>query len=315
MQCGSRICICPAIPEATVGRMAKELEIVAGESPFIDDPASFAKEGQDIGHRVLERAGGYEGLASSGLPFDRGDANHALVMLCLKVAEAVEAERPAFAERLRAEALKLGTEQARPGTASRQIDMASLFQDLSVTWQILEHPVKSKLKLADDLVGDLSQILMRAETKRIERDLVFLSYSHKDEVWLERLTTMLKPLMRSNTISVWTDKNIKPGERWKTEIKAALARASIAILLVSDHFLASDFIAENELPPLLKQAEENGVRIIWIPISSCLHHHSPISEYQAACDPGRPLEGRSEPEWKSELAKICRDLGSLITSV
>jgi NTP pyrophosphatase (non-canonical NTP hydrolase) len=132
MQCGSRICICPAIPEATVGRMAKELEIVASESPFIDDPASFAKEGQDIAHRALERVGGYEGLASSGLPFDRGDANHALVMLCLKVAEAVEAERPPFAESLRAEALKLGSEQARPGTATRQMDIASLFQDLSV---------------------------------------------------------------------------------------------------------------------------------------------------------------------------------------
>jgi hypothetical protein len=175
--------------------------------------------------------------------------------------------------------------------------------------------VKSKIKSGDDLVGDFSEILMRSETKPIERDLVFLSYSHKDDVWLERLTTMLKPLMRSKTISVWTDKGIKPGERWKVEIEFALVRASIAILLVSDHFLASDFIAENELPPLLKRAEENGVRIIWIPISSCLYHHTPISEYQAACDPAKPLDGRSEPEWKSELAKICRDVESLITSV
>jgi NTP pyrophosphatase (non-canonical NTP hydrolase) len=35
MQCGSRICVCPAIPEATVGRMAKELDIGTGESPFL----------------------------------------------------------------------------------------------------------------------------------------------------------------------------------------------------------------------------------------------------------------------------------------
>jgi hypothetical protein len=154
--------------------MAKELEIVAGESPFLDDPESFAKEGQDIAHRVLERVGGYEGLASSGLPFDRGDANHALVMLCLKVAEAVEAERPPFAERLRAEALKLGTEQARPGTATRQIDIASLFQDLSVTWRILDQPVKSKIKATDDLVGDFSEILDKI-------NVLFLTCSPIDE--------------------------------------------------------------------------------------------------------------------------------------
>ena len=174
MQCGSRICVCPAIPQATVGRMAKELEIVAGESPFLDDPESFAREGQDIAHRVLERVGGYEGLASSGLPFDRGDANHALVMLCLKVAEAVEAQRPPFAERLRAEALKLGTEQAPPGTATRHIDIASLFRDLSETWQILDQPMKNKIKSTDDLVGGLSEILDKTR-------VLFLTCSPSDE--------------------------------------------------------------------------------------------------------------------------------------
>jgi NTP pyrophosphatase (non-canonical NTP hydrolase) len=174
MQCGSRTCICPAIPEVTVGRMAKELEIVAGESLFLDDPESFAKEAQEIAHRVLERVGGYEGLASSGLPFDRGDVNHALVMLCLKVAEAVEPERPTFAERLRAEALKLGTEQARPGTASRHIDIAALFQDLSVIWRTLDQPTKSKIKLTGDLVGNLSEILDKIR-------VLFLTCSPIDE--------------------------------------------------------------------------------------------------------------------------------------
>jgi NTP pyrophosphatase (non-canonical NTP hydrolase) len=174
MQCGSRICVCPPIPQATVGRMAKELEIVADETPFLDDPANFAREGQHIAHRVLERVGGYERLSSSGLPFDRGDANHALMMLCLKVADAVAAERPEFADKLRAEALKLGTEQAPPGTASRHIDITSLLRDLSETWRNLDEREKDKIKSSNDLVGDLGGILEKVR-------VLFLTCSPSDE--------------------------------------------------------------------------------------------------------------------------------------
>jgi NTP pyrophosphatase (non-canonical NTP hydrolase) len=174
MQCGSRICVCPAIPQATVGRMAKELAIAQGESPFLDDPEIFARDGQEVGHRVLERVGGYQGLASSGLPFDRGDTNHALVILCLKVAEAVEKDRAPFAERLRAEALKLGTDQAPAGTATRAIDMASLFRDLSETWKLLDTPAKTMIKSGDDLVGGLGEILDKIR-------VLFLTCSPADE--------------------------------------------------------------------------------------------------------------------------------------
>jgi NTP pyrophosphatase (non-canonical NTP hydrolase) len=159
MQCGSRICICPAIPEATVGRMAKELKITVDESPFLDDPEGFATEGQGIARQVLEVVGGYKGLSVSGLPFDRGDANHALVTLLLKVADAVEGERLQFAERLRAEALKLGTTQAQPGSANRSLGIGPLLQELSEIWRGLDSPVKATIKAADELVGGLGTIL------------------------------------------------------------------------------------------------------------------------------------------------------------
>lgn len=189
MQCGSRICVCPPIPQATVGRMAKELEIVADETPFLDDPANFTREGQDIAHRVLERVGGYEGLSSSGLPFDRGDANHALMMLCLKVADAVAAERPEFADKLRAEALKLGTEQAPPGTASRQIDITSLLRDLSQTWRNLDEHAKDKIKSSNELVGDLSGILEKVR-------VLFLTCSPSDDERL-RVDVELRAAMQA----------------------------------------------------------------------------------------------------------------------
>jgi hypothetical protein len=45
-QCGFTVCVCPAVPDATVGRMAKELEIGGEEDLFIADPGSFVKGGR-----------------------------------------------------------------------------------------------------------------------------------------------------------------------------------------------------------------------------------------------------------------------------
>ena len=52
------------------------------------------------------------------------------------------------------------------------------------------------------------------------------------------------------------------GEKWKQKIEKALNDASIAILLISADFIASDFIINNELQPLLKNAEEKGTVIL-----------------------------------------------------
>lgn len=138
------------------------------------------------------------------------------------------------------------------------------------------------------------------------RDLIFISYAHEDEAYLKKLIVHLAPLARGQQIKVWSDNKIVPGALWRDEIKAALERTQTAILLVSPYFLASGFIAEHELPPLLAAAEAGKATILWIPVSYCMYQESAIQHYQAASDPDQPLKSLSEAQQDRVLVDICR---------
>jgi internalin A len=140
---------------------------------------------------------------------------------------------------------------------------------------------------------------------------IFISYSHQDADWLAKLQTHLKPLMRNYPIDAWDDTRIQAGDEWQKEIEAALTQAQIAILLVSPDFLASDFIHNNELPPLLDAAKNQGVTILWIPIRPCLHDEAQFSRYQPAHNPQQPLASLSAAEQDRAFVNICQQVKRL----
>lgn len=122
------------------------------------------------------------------------------------------------------------------------------------------------------------------------RAQVFISYSHRDTRWLKELKKHLTPLVREQAIEVWEDTRLRAGDRWLQSIDDALASAKVAVLLVSANYLASDFIASREIPPILLAQVAQGLRIVWIPVSASAYTVTPIKDFEAACDPARPLD-------------------------
>ena len=140
--------------------------------------------------------------------------------------------------------------------------------------------------------GDQAQPLQVTAANN-DRSQLFISYSHADRPWVDRLQKMIRPLVRSEDLQLWDDSRIPPGAKWREEIEKALARAKVALLLVSDDFLASEFVTNKELPPLLEAAEREGLRILWVCLSPCFVEETPISDYQALLSPHQFLDGMS----------------------
>lgn len=103
------------------------------------------------------------------------------------------------------------------------------------------------------------------------RDGIFVSYSHHDAVWAQRFRKVLKPLVRSKRLWLWVDTDIPVGDQWHPDIRRAIGRSSVALLLVSADFLDSDFIMDEELPALIRQ----GVRLAPVLVGDCLWKHVP----------------------------------------
>jgi internalin A len=139
----------------------------------------------------------------------------------------------------------------------------------------------------------------------VPRDRVFFSYSHKDKKWRDDLDTHLKPYLRDGSITSWSDQQIAPGSEWFREIQSALTNSKIAVLLVSPDFLASDFIHEHELAPFLKEAEQGGVKILWVPIRDSAYRRTPLKNYQAVLSP-HTVGCNDEGQTRSGLGKNLR---------
>ena len=103
-----------------------------------------------------------------------------------------------------------------------------------------------------------------------DNKLVFVSYAHANEALLKReLMPFLNHLELGGKIELWHDRLIGVGEDWYAEIADKLDHARVAILFITQEFLASRFCQLEEVPVLLQHARSGKLHLLPLLAKPC----------------------------------------------
>jgi len=137
--------------------------------------------------------------------------------------------------------------------------------------------------------------------------IIFICYSSRDEEEKDQLLVRLNDLKNDSLIcNIWSDSQLAPGSRYKNDIKDIITQASIAILLITDNFLKSEFICEIELPIILG-CQQSGQLFVFPVIAKDCDWQSIILLKQITV---RPKKARAV--WSDDGNHVDEDLDEIV---
>lgn len=126
---------------------------------------------------------------------------------------------------------------------------------------------------------------------------LFLSYAHEDDAHREALVEHLTPLIDAGVFTLWHDRRLTGGQDWAGQIDQHLAAADVVLLLVSRHFLASEYCKDVEVKQALAQHAEGRTRVVPVVLKSCAWTEDPrIRNLQALPRDGAPIVESPYPD-------------------
>ncbi|MGE0883398.1 MAG: TIR domain-containing protein [Blastocatellales bacterium] len=147
----------------------------------------------------------------------------------------------------------------------------------------------------------------------MDKPTIFISYSHQDEVWKDRLRPHLQALALDDRIVVWDDRKIDAGDTWYPEIKDAINRARVAVCLISADFLASKFCVKEEIPVFLQRRETEGVVILPVLVRPCFWKKTEwLSQIQMLPRDGKSLAADFKEDFDTVFAELAERIFEVI---
>ncbi|MBF0449992.1 MAG: toll/interleukin-1 receptor domain-containing protein [Candidatus Magnetomorum sp.] len=135
---------------------------------------------------------------------------------------------------------------------------------------------------------------------------IFICYSHEDKHWIEKLAFYLKQLQHQG-ISFWYDERIRAGDIWPLEIQTAIETSHLIICLISDSFLASDFIRTKEIPAI-QQRQKEGITVFPILLEDCMWQVINWLQDIQIFSHMMPLDSLNEKDLKKQFMGLNKDI-------
>jgi tetratricopeptide (TPR) repeat protein len=129
---------------------------------------------------------------------------------------------------------------------------------------------------------------------------LFYCYAREDKALRNELDIHLSSLKRQNLVTSWYDGQIGPGTEWEKEIDTHLRNADIILLLVTPHFLASDYCYDTEMKRALERHQAGNVRVIPIILRRTFWQDAPFRSLQILPTDAKPVtqwSDRDEAFW------------------
>ncbi len=142
---------------------------------------------------------------------------------------------------------------------------------------------------------------------------LFFSYTHKDEDLRDELEIHLTMLKRQGVIQTWHDRRIIAGEEFDKRINHYLEKSDIVLLLVSPHFLASDYCWDIEIARAMDRHEKNECIVIPVILVPCDWHSAPFGKLQAATQDGKPITKYADKN--DAFLEIVKQIKKTITKI
>ncbi len=129
---------------------------------------------------------------------------------------------------------------------------------------------------------------------------LFYCYAREDKALRDELDIHLSSLKRQNLVTSWYDGEIGPGTEWEKEIDTHLRNADIILLLVTPHFMASDYCYDTEMKRALERHQAGTVRVIPVILRRTYWKDAPFSSLQILPTDAKPVtqwSDRDEAFW------------------
>jgi negative regulator of sigma E activity len=151
---------------------------------------------------------------------------------------------------------------------------------------------------------------------------VFVSYAREDKKWLDvdyrfNLIPFLMESLKRQNVVFWFDKDLKPGDEFRAHIEAEIDQSQIALLIVSQAFLNSEFIEKYEMSRIVDRTKIGKMIIVPVLVEPCEWSEYPILADRQMVPGAMPLIDftESDPKWARVKVEILDGLKTQIKRI